>query len=76
MTAPTRAESAARFRQRLGFVIAAVAGQHKMPSVFRFLTLTGLFAGVIAGGLYFLAIQYEPEPRQEVKAVPGIKIRK
>lgn len=47
-----------------------------MPSVFRFLTLTGMFCAVIAGGLYFLAVQYEPETRPETKAVPGLKIRK
>ncbi len=46
-----------------------------MPSLIRFLTIVALLTGLAAGGLYILATQYEPEQREEAKAVPGVKIR-
>lgn len=47
-----------------------------MPSVFRFLTITGMIAAVISGTLYVLATRFEPDTQEEVKAVPGLKVRK
>jgi len=32
-----------------------------MPSLIRFLTVTGVLAGIVLGGLYVLATHYEPE---------------
>ncbi len=47
-----------------------------MPSLFRFLFVVGLFAGLVLGGLYVLAVYFEPVPKEISKPVPGVKIRK
>jgi hypothetical protein len=47
-----------------------------MPSLFRFLFVAGTLAALVSGGLYVLAVKFEPEVREVTKAVPGIKIRK
>lgn len=46
-----------------------------MPSLFRFLTTVGTLVALVSAGLYFLAVQFEPERREVVKVVPGVKIR-
>jgi hypothetical protein len=47
-----------------------------MPSLFRFLFVVGLLAGTTFGGLYALSEFFEPEPKETVSAVPGVKVRK
>jgi hypothetical protein len=47
-----------------------------MPSLFRFLTITGTISAAVAAVLYFLAVRFEPEQHEVSKVVPGIKIRK
>jgi hypothetical protein len=47
-----------------------------MPSLFRFLFITGMLAATISGGLYYLAVYHEPAQHEVTKAVPGVKIRK
>lgn len=47
-----------------------------MPSLFRFLFVSGLLAGLVLGGLYVLATRFEPEQQTISKPVPGVKIRK
>jgi hypothetical protein len=47
-----------------------------MPSLFRFLFVTGTFAAIVFGGLFFMGRFYEPEPQEVTKVVPGVKIRK
>ena len=47
-----------------------------MPSLFRFLFVTGVLAGLVLGGLYVLAVYFEPVPQEVSKPVPGVKIRK
>jgi hypothetical protein len=46
-----------------------------MPSLFRFLFITGSLAAIVLGALYILAVRFEPEPREVTKVVPGVKIR-
>jgi hypothetical protein len=46
-----------------------------MPSLFRFLAVVGTLAAIVSGGLYVLAVYYEPAPQEVTKAVPGVKIR-
>lgn len=46
-----------------------------MPTLFRFLMITGIVAGVAYGGLWALAVYFEPEPREVSTPVPGIKVR-
>ena len=46
-----------------------------MPSLFRFLTITGTLVAVVSGTLYFFAEQFEPEQSEVVKVVPGVKVR-
>jgi hypothetical protein len=46
-----------------------------MPSLFRFLVVVGVAATVVLGGLYVLAVYFEPEPRETSTPVPGVKVR-
>lgn len=47
-----------------------------MPSLFRFLFVVGSLAAIVYGGLYVMAVNFEPEPQQVRKSVPGVKIRR
>ncbi|MCL4766780.1 MAG: hypothetical protein KJZ80_11140 [Hyphomicrobiaceae bacterium] len=47
-----------------------------MPSLFRFLVITGTVALIVYGGLYALAVYFEPEPHEVSTPVPGVKVRK
>ncbi len=47
-----------------------------MPSLFRFLTVTGILVASVLGGLYVLATYYEPETSEVRKAVPSVSIRR
>ncbi len=46
-----------------------------MPSLFRFLMVTGVLALIIYGGLYSLAVYFEPEQREVSTPVYGVKVR-
>jgi hypothetical protein len=41
-----------------------------MPSLFRFLTLLAVVAGVIYGSMVLLALLYSPTPREITVSVP------
>ncbi len=47
-----------------------------MPSLFRFLFVVGSLAAITYGGLYVLAVYFEPEPKEVRKSIPGVKIRR
>jgi hypothetical protein len=47
-----------------------------MPSLMRFLVIAGMLGAVVYGGLYFMAVFFEPEPRETSTPVPGVKIRR
>lgn len=47
-----------------------------MPSVFRFLFMVATISGLVMGGLYILATQFEPEQREVAKPLHDVKIRK
>ena len=47
-----------------------------MPSLFRFLAIVCTISAIIFGGLYALAVLFEPVPKEVSKPVPGVKIRK
>jgi len=47
-----------------------------MPSLFRFLFITTLLAGSIFGGLYVLAVYFEPQQSVVVEPVHDVKIRR
>jgi hypothetical protein len=47
-----------------------------MPSLFRFLFLVGLLAGSLFGGLWVLAVYFEPPQKEVTQTVPGVKIRR
>lgn len=47
-----------------------------MPSLFRLLFIVGIVGGAATAGFYVLATWYEPAQQEEVKVVPGVKIRK
>ena len=46
-----------------------------MPSLFRFLVVLGIAGALVFGGLYVLAVFFEPVPRETSTPVPGVKIR-
>jgi hypothetical protein len=47
-----------------------------MPSLFRFLVVAGVVGAVVFGGLYVMAVFFEPEPKETSTPVPGVKIRR
>ena len=46
-----------------------------MPTLFRFLMVLGVIAGVVAGSLYVLAEYFQPEPKEISKSLRGVKAR-
>lgn len=46
-----------------------------MPTLFRFLLILGVIAGVITGSLYVLAEYFQPEPKEISKALRNVKGR-
>jgi hypothetical protein len=46
-----------------------------MPTLFRFLVILGLIAGVITGSLYVLAEYFQPEPKKISKTLRNVKGR-
>ena len=47
-----------------------------MPSLFRFVFLVSLIAGIGYGGLYILDKYFEPVSKETVHSVTGVKIRR
>ena len=47
-----------------------------MPSLIRFLFVVGVLGAVVYGGLYVMAVFFEPEPRETSTTVQGIRIPK
>lgn len=47
-----------------------------MPSLFRFVFIVAALVGLFTAAMWVLATKYEPVQREEVKVVPGVKIRK
>jgi hypothetical protein len=45
-----------------------------MPSLFRFLFVVGLIAGVVTGSLYVLAEYFQPEPKEISKSLRNVKV--
>ena len=46
-----------------------------MPSLIRFLFVTGLLSAGIFGGLYVLAVYYEPPQKEVSSPVSGVTLR-
>lgn len=44
-----------------------------MPTLFRFLMVLGMIAGVVAGSLYVLAEYFQPEPKEISKSLRNVK---
>ena len=47
-----------------------------MPSLFRFLFVVGSIVALTYGGLYVMAVYFEPETKEVRKPVPGVKIQR
>jgi hypothetical protein len=47
-----------------------------MPSLFRFLAILGVFAGLIYGTMYMLANWFDPKPREITVSIPPDKFMK
>jgi hypothetical protein len=58
-------------------LFADVAGRGvNMPSLFRFLTLIGVLAGLVYGGMFLLATWFDPKPREITVSIPPDKFAK
>jgi hypothetical protein len=49
---------------------------YHMPSLVRFLVVAGIVGAVVFGGLYFMAVFFEPVPKETSTPVPGVKVRR
>jgi hypothetical protein len=47
-----------------------------MPSLFRLLVIAFVLSAVVYGGIYALAVYFEPEPKEISKPLPSVKIRR
>lgn len=47
-----------------------------MPSLFRFLLVIGLLAGLIYGGMIALVTFVEPQPREMSQTIPPARLNK
>ena len=47
-----------------------------MPSLFRFLLLVGLFAGLVYAGMIALVTFVEPQPREMSQTIPPARLNK
>ena len=47
-----------------------------MPSLFRFLVIACVLSAMAYGGIYALAVYFEPEPKEVSKPLPSVKIRR
>ena len=45
-----------------------------MPSLIRFLVVVGVLGAVVYGGLYAMAVFFEPEPKETSTTVQGVRI--
>jgi hypothetical protein len=46
-----------------------------MPTLFRFLMVLGVIAGVVTGSLYVLAEYFQPQPKEISKPLRNVKVR-
>ena len=46
-----------------------------MPTLFRFLMVLGVVAGVVTGSLYVLAEYFQPQPKEIYKSLRNVKVR-
>ena len=47
-----------------------------MPSLIRFVVISGVVAGIVYASFYGLAVFFEPEPKEITKPLYGIEIQK
>jgi drug/metabolite transporter (DMT)-like permease len=45
-----------------------------MPSLIRFLVVVGVLGAAVYGGLYAMAVFFEPEPKETSTTVQGVRI--
>ena len=46
-----------------------------MQTLFRFLMVLGVIAGVVSGSLYVLAEYFQPQPKEISKSLRNVKVR-
>jgi drug/metabolite transporter (DMT)-like permease len=78
-----RADKPVAFAGRADRVIIAsplalnIAGRERvrhMPSLIRFLVVVGVLGGAVYGGLYLMAVFFEPEQKETSTTVQGVRI--
>jgi hypothetical protein len=50
--------------------------RHHMPSLVRFLVVVGIIGAAVVGGLYVMAVFFEPAQRETATPLPGVKVRR
>jgi hypothetical protein len=66
-----------QLRPSFSILFRDVAGKGvAMPSLFRFLTLIGVLAGLVYGGMFLLATWFDPKPREITVSIPPDKFAK
>ena len=45
-----------------------------MPTLFQFLLVLGVIAGVVSGSLYVLAEYFQPQPKEISKSLRNVKV--
>lgn len=51
-----------------------MAAERSLPSLFRFLLIVGVLAGIVWGGMFALVTFVEPVPREMTQTVPAQKL--
>lgn len=46
-----------------------------MPTLFQFLMVIAVIAGVVTGSLYVLAEYFQPQPKEISKSLRNVKVR-
>lgn len=51
-----------------------MAAESTLPSLFRFLLIVGILAGLVWGGMFALVTFVEPTPREMTQTIPPQKL--
>ena len=54
--------------------MVVIAAGRAVPSLFRFLIVVGVLAGVVYGGMWAVATFVEPQPREMTQTLPANKL--
>lgn len=62
--------------RQLGANVTGLGAASHMPSLIRFLVVVGIIGAAVIGGLYVMAVFFEPAQRETSTPLPGVKVRR